>query len=392
MPSLEFLIDPRRGSQRFPIEPLPFVLGRDRNANFTVPSASVSKRHAEVFEREGRFWLRDLGSRNGTSVNGVRATEICLSEGDIIHLAHSEFRFLGDQVADGSGDSQLPPGTDQVKGKTPPSILHGRPILQEMIQARAIRVIFQPIVDLLNGDVIAFEALGRGCSPQLSTRPADLFRLANLCAMGGELSRAFRRVAVKQSVTLPDRAALFCNLHPDEFLKLKPEEMDQLLPSLPEGRRLVLEVHEETIADVPFLRRLRDDLKARGVGLAYDDFGAGQSRLAELAEVPPDYVKLDMRLIQGIDGKDGRRDVVQAICELASKLRITVIAEGIERPGELDTCVKAGCRVGQGFLLGHPEYNGPVQDRMATVTRNDVCAQLDSYRKARRFKVAKLLG
>jgi EAL domain-containing protein (putative c-di-GMP-specific phosphodiesterase class I) len=391
MPRFEYLVDPRRGSQRFAIDPLPFVIGRDRNANFMVPSQSVSKRHAEVFEREGRFWIRDLGSRNGTSVNGLRVNEIVLSEGDIIHLAHSEFRYLADQAAEAGGEPQ-PPGTDQVKGKTPPSVLQGRPILQEMIQSRAIRVIFQPIVDLLSGDVIAFEALGRGCSPQLSTRPADLFRLANMCAMGGDLSRAFRRVAVKQAITLPDGAALFCNLHPDEFLKLKPEEMDQLLPSLPVGRRLVLEVHEETIADVPLLRRLRDDLRARGVGLAYDDFGAGQSRLAELAEVPPDYVKLDMRLIQGIDGKDGRRDVVHAICELAGRLGVTVIAEGIEKPGELHACVRAGCRVGQGFLLGHPEYNGPVANRMPTVTRNDVIEQLDQYRKARRLKVARLLG
>ena len=72
------------------------------------------------------------------------------------------------------------------------------------------------------------------------------------------------------------------------------------MPTLPAGRRLILEIHEEAVPDIGLLRQLRDQLAAHGVGLAYDDFGAGQSRLTELAEVPPDYIKLDMRLVRDI--------------------------------------------------------------------------------------------
>ena len=131
--------------------------------------------------------------------------------------------------------------------------------------------------------------------------------------------------------------------------------MEQFLPILPASRKLVLEVPEDVNADSALLRGLRDQLRVHGVGMAFDDFGVGQSRLAEFADVPPDFIKLDIRLVRDIDINGGRRDVVQAICEMAQRLKVTVIAEGLERQEELETCKQLGCQLGQGFLLGHPE-------------------------------------
>ena len=148
---------------------------------------------------------------------------------------------------------------------------------------------------------------------------------------------------------------VFCNLHPDEFTRLLPVNMEQFLPILPANRKLVLEVPEDVNAESALLRELRDQLRVYGVGLAFDDFGVGQSRLAEFADVPPDFIKLDIRLVRDIDVNGGRRDVVRAICEMAQRLKVTVIAEGLERQEELETCIQLGCQLGQGFLLGHPE-------------------------------------
>lgn len=372
MPFLEFLFDPSRGSKRIPIAQLPFLIGRDRAAHFTVPSPVVSGRHAELFERDGKFWIRDLRSRNGTHVNGQAVLEATLADGDIIHVAHSEFRFFLGQTPDAPSEILPPPRTDPIKSNVPPSVLHGKPMLAELIAKEAIRVIFQPIVDLNTGNPFGYEALGRGCIPQLTTRPMELFHLAKLCGLSVELSRAFRRVALRQAaIMLPPGAVLFCNLHPAEVAQFAPDNLDHLLFDAPrpaDNRPLVLEVHEETATDLAKYRWLRGELRSRRIGLAFDDFGIGQSRLPELADAPPQFVKIDQQLIRDVDSAAGRRNTVQAICELAAKLGVKVIAEGIEHRRELETCLLLGCGLGQGFLLGHPEFAGPPLKRFEATT------------------------
>jgi EAL domain-containing protein (putative c-di-GMP-specific phosphodiesterase class I) len=358
MARVEYLVNPNGQVQRIELSQLPFVFGREANAQFIVPNLSVSKTHAELYWANDQFWIRDLGSSNGTFVNGERIRESALKNGDIIHLAHAEFRFFNEPVVDLKPENAPIPVTELVQGKTPPSVMRDRPLLQEMIRSRSYRVIYQPIVDLQTRRVVGFEALGRGCSLELSSRPAELFRLASLCTLAGELSRAFCSAAVQESSSLSVGEYVFCNLHPDEFKRLLPVNMGQFLPKLPDNRKLVLEVPEDVHADSALLRELRDQLRTYGVGLGFDDFGVGQSRIADFADVPPDFIKLDIRLVRDIDVNDRRRDVVRALCEMAHRLNVCIIAEGIERQEELETCKQLGCQLGQGFLLGHPELLG----------------------------------
>jgi EAL domain-containing protein (putative c-di-GMP-specific phosphodiesterase class I) len=91
------------------------------------------------------------------------------------------------------------------------------------------------------------------------------------------------------------------------------------------------------------------------IGLAYDDFGAGQARLTELAEVPPDFIKLDRSLIRDIDRGIARQDVIKALNKVCADLEVESIAEGIETEAEAAICRGLGSRYGQGFLFGRPE-------------------------------------
>src|SRR5205823_13048588 len=112
MPRLEYLIHPTGQTQRIELTPLPFVLGRESSAHFTVPSASVSKAHAEIYESDGHYWIRDLGSSNGTFVMGQQVREAPLEHGDIILLAKSEFQFFFEErdgpVAASTVDTAIP--------------------------------------------------------------------------------------------------------------------------------------------------------------------------------------------------------------------------------------------------------------------------------------------
>ena len=91
------------------------------------------------------------------------------------------------------------------------------------------------------------------------------------------------------------------------------------------------------------------------IGLAYDDFGAGQSRLNELVQSPPDYLKFDMSLIHDIDAATlQRQQMVASLVQMVRDLGIISLAEGVETPAEAATCLQMGFELGQGFFFGKP--------------------------------------
>ena len=103
------------------------------------------------------------------------------------------------------------------------------------------------------------------------------------------------------------------------------------------------------------MRLLRELLNALDIGLAYDDFGAGQARLNELAEAPPDVIKFDMKLIRGIDqGPDRRRELLRSLVGMVRNFGVAALAEGVETEAEHEACRELGFSHGQGYLYGRP--------------------------------------
>jgi EAL domain-containing protein (putative c-di-GMP-specific phosphodiesterase class I) len=89
--------------------------------------------------------------------------------------------------------------------------------------------------------------------------------------------------------------------------------------------------------------------------LAYDDFGAGQARLDELARVAPDCVKFDMRLIRDLDQAPAeRRIVTERLVALVRELGSVPLAEGVESQAEAEACAQIGFELAQGYYFGRP--------------------------------------
>ena len=120
-------------------------------------------------------------------------------------------------------------------------------------------------------------------------------------------------------------------------------------------RQLVLEIHEDAVADLPTWRNLRARVHAMGMQIAYDDFGAGQARYLELADSPPEFLKLDMKLIRDIHLNRSRQHLVQALTRASINLGVQVIAEGVESAEEEDVCRSLGCHFGQGYYFARPQ-------------------------------------
>jgi EAL domain-containing protein (putative c-di-GMP-specific phosphodiesterase class I) len=352
---LESLVEGGRQLRRIAVHPIPFRVGRLPGLSLSLVSESVSKEHAELFLRGSSLCVRDLGSRNGTFVNSDRVGEAALNEGDILHFARVEFR-VGRQEIDEAEEKALEPSTVSLGDmKLPQRFLEGAREMPALLAERQVTAVFQPVVSLPSGTLAGFEALGRGRHPRLPEAPLDLFKIAEGMGKEAELSRLFRETALEIAEAKPGLPALFLNVHPAEL------EEPGLVPSVVDARRrtphlrLTLEVHEGALADLESVDRLRTQLARSGVGIAYDDFGAGQARLLELAEVPPHYLKFDMSFVRGIDTAPATRQrMLSSLVTVARDLLVYTVAEGVETAEEADVCMRIGFTHAQGFYFGHP--------------------------------------
>ena len=353
---LESLYDRGKQVRRMPIAPLPFRIGRMPGLHLVLPSQLVSKEHAEIYEADGGLRLRDLQSTNGTFVNRQPADDVELHEGDIVHFADFEFRVGRQERKSWPHEGTHGPITASIGSSLlPRGFAEGTRELRELLEEGAVTVLLQPIVRLPGGQVDAYEVLGRGTHPKLPETPVELFQIAADIGKEAELSRLFRRKAVELAKDRRDLPTLFMNTHPAEM------EQPGLLESLEELRRLAphlelaLEIHESALAQAQFIVWLRTKLSEINVGLAYDDFGAGQARLLELAEAPPHFLKFDRRFITGIDqAPPSRRRLLASLVAAARELLVKTVAEGVETPAEVDVCTKLGFTHAQGYHFAYP--------------------------------------
>ena len=351
---LEGFVDDSRHLRRVPIITLPFRIGRHPDQDLTLDSSAVSGRHAELRLAKGELEIEDLGSTNGTLLNGrpIAGTSP-LREGDILQLATLEFR-LG--ILEPGRTEALLGSTTEI-GSPLPSLLVERTIkFRDLLDQEAVAAHFQPIVSLADRRPMAYEVLGRSRLPALPLSSWELFEIAAVVGAEARLSRLFRRRGASDCRAMPGNLVYFFNPHPAELRE------EGLLDSLRQLRadnphlHLVLEIHEAAITEPATMARLQEDLRELGIGLAYDDFGAGQTRLGELAAAPPDFLKFDRGMIEGIDGdRGGRSRLLAALVKMAGELGIRCIAEGIEREAEAKACADLGFELGQGYLFGMPE-------------------------------------
>lgn len=356
---LETMIEAGR-LRRIAIHTLPFRIGRRQGLELTLPADSVSKSHAEIYALRSGLGLRDLGSKNGTFVNRSFVDDTAIQEGDILHFADFEFRVgrYDEKETAPIGALDGRPTTVVPKHRElPHHFERGTRQLRELLGEGLVTMVFQPIIHLQTGAVAAYEALGRGRHPALPRDPLDLFKIAESINAEAELSRLFRRKAVEIARGRTDLPTIFLNTHPIELARpLLLESLEELREMDPQ-LDLALEIHESALTRPEQIAELRQLLLERNIALAYDDFGAGQAHLLELADAPPHYLKFDRRFVTGLDDRDDpRKKVLRSLLSLAQELGVGVksVAEGVESPAEEAVCRELGFTHAQGFHLGRP--------------------------------------
>lgn len=217
-----------------------------------------------------------------------------------------------------------------------------------IVETRGFRPVFQPVVDLTTGLAIGFEALTRfddGLAPDVA------FAEANRVGLGRELEALTMRSALAAASALPEGPWLSLNVSPG--MLLAGSELRDILAD--RSRSIVLEVTEHTVIEDYGLLRAAFVALGADLRLAVDDAGAGVANFSHIVELRPDFVKIDIGLIKGINADLSRQALVVGLHHFARASNRDVIAEGVESEAELATLRALDVRFAQGYLLGRPE-------------------------------------
>jgi diguanylate cyclase (GGDEF)-like protein/PAS domain S-box-containing protein len=245
--------------------------------------------------------------------------------------------------------------------------------LRRGVEHREFTLAFQPVVDLEVGCIVSAEALIRWQPPgQETVAPGEFIALAEetglivpigawvlneACAQLRQWKDAFPRVPMTMSVNLSAR-------------QLTPELLDAITKMLAinslDPKALTLEITESVLMeDTDSALENLLGLKALGVRLAIDDFGTGYSSLSYLKRFPIDVLKVDRAFVSGLGADDDDTAIIAGILAMARGLRVDVVAEGVETPGQLRALRVLGCPFAQGYHFARP-LSAPEFERLLT--------------------------
>lgn len=221
----------------------------------------------------------------------------------------------------------------------------------------------QPVARLTDRAVIGYEALVRFPPCQHFTTPDELFAAANSVHMDSHVDLACLRSALREAPRIID-ADLFVNV----VIGTLFDERDGLHAfeaAVREARidpaAIVLEFSErDPVPDLSRLQGIAARLRAHGYRIAVDDAGAGHASMQVIAELRPEFIKVDRSLVRTLDADRARRGLMVSLLSFSNHIGARLIAEGIETDRELDALLSVGVEFGQGWLLGKPVLTRPV--------------------------------
>lgn len=231
--------------------------------------------------------------------------------------------------------------------------------LLDIIRARSLTSVFQPVVDLQTPNLFGYEALTRGPADSALHSPMALFDTAGRYGLMGALEFACREVACSRFTQLGGTGKLFLNVSPMSLIEPGYQQgmTTRILTELGlPAERLVIELSEQyPLEDYHLMRNATEHFRRMGFEIAIDDLGAGYAGLRAWSELRPDYVKVDRHFIEQIDTDPVKREFLRSILDIANELGCRVVAEGIETLEQLETVRAMGVHYGQGYFLGRPE-------------------------------------
>ncbi len=288
-PCLEFYSDGECDARRVTIENYPFRIGRAESADLRVESVEVSREHAEIRERNGMWLVRDLGSTNGTQVNGKPIEEMLLADGDILKVAETEMTFIA------SAASQFQRMVTQpIQSRKVAPALYALPP-----EVAAIRMMTEATLrQVIPTQLLAATSLRRGVTEAYlspTTANAKQQPILDQPHVVGERYRELERTrALELAIKRNDSQRLYLAVGSADieaphrlFSNLK-----QLQGLLPGGWELGILISLPTDVDILRISEVYQDAREHELRVAFDEFQGNGAQVLHLKSLLPDYLVL----------------------------------------------------------------------------------------------------
>jgi EAL domain-containing protein (putative c-di-GMP-specific phosphodiesterase class I) len=229
--------------------------------------------------------------------------------------------------------------------------------LRETLRTSGLYIDYHPIIVAESRKIFGYEALARGTMRSMRS-PEVMFEVAAQSDLIWDLSRLCRNRAIEgMNKLLKDGELLFMNVDPADFADPAFTELDL---KVTDPTRVVIEITERTaIKDYPKFRERLKAFRDKGYRFAVDDAGSGYAGLGSIANLEPDFIKLDMSLINCIDTNFIKQNLVETMVRFANDQKAMVIAEGVERAEEFEMVKSLGVHLVQGFFVHRPGPSAP---------------------------------
>jgi len=346
------------GLQKVPLDTVPFLIGRGDEVGLQLDSARVSREHAAIVREAGRYRVEDLGSTNGTFVNGQRIERAVLHDGDLLMVADVALSF-SHAPAGGSRDTVtqvLAARQGTAEEATLPQIIRAVRCLQEAVVQGAFEVLFEPIVSLDDNNVFAYEALDEDpwAGPHAAT--AASFLRGTECRLTARWRQLRRAAAIEAAVRLPRDTLIFVNVDPAEIGNDRfPQSLRELQARLAGGCRIVVKVPAGVVIQNSSFEESALHIQEMGMDLAVDNVTGADSQAIFSRTFPPRFVKLAQALTRAAEHSHPRQKQIKALERAAKDNGCELIADGVRTKDETVLFRQLGCRFGQGPLYGGPQ-------------------------------------
>jgi diguanylate cyclase (GGDEF)-like protein len=242
-------------------------------------------------------------------------------------------------------------------------LLYNKGELDDIIENEKLHYKFQPIVDAVTGDIFAYEALMRPDGENIHN-PSELISLAKAHSRLEQIECITFRKAMEAFTELPVATQTDCKIFintianqkmPDELERRFEDRFREFLP------RMVCEMTEDELSNDAVMAHKLARMKAMGIELALDDFGAGYNSESTILKYPPQYLKIDMALIKNIHMDEDRQSLTKNLIAHGKRFGIRVLAEGVELKEEMEYLIDAGIDLMQGYYLCQPMVSPPLE-------------------------------
>jgi diguanylate cyclase (GGDEF)-like protein len=261
--------------------------------------------------------------------------------------------------------------------------------LRDALAGGQLALHYQPIVDSVSEEVVAFEALLRWHHPTRGLLPPALvIPIAEESGLMPRIGDWVLRTACAEAAKWPSHIRVAVNLSPVQFADpaLAATVTGTLAASRLAPERLELEINEAVfLADRSVTEATLTRLRTIGVRLALDNFGTGHSGLGHLRDAPLDKIKIDQSFVRGAADPGSRNGaIVRAIVVLAESLGMDTTAEGAETIEELSLIRRLGCSQVQGFIFARPM---PAEEALALATESRPSAEVVGFSRPPRHRL-----